>query len=457
MKLTVLGGGGVRSPLLARSIVRQADRLQIDQVFFMDQDAEKLRIYGGLARHVARQISPDLDFQLTTDPVAAVRDADYVITTLRVGQDQGRILDERIALDQGILGQETTGAGGFAMAMRSIPALLTYCQLIREHARPTVLIFNFTNPSGLVTQALRAAGFANVYGICDGPTETIHELEQLVGAAAGSVQVDCYGLNHLSWYRSVRWAGRELLPDLLYDPDLYRRTEMRFFRPELAQAQGLIFNGYLYYYYNREEAVANILRGGQTRGETIAVINQQMHTELAPLDMDQDFDLAMAIYVRSYQKRNNSYMAIESGSQREPVPISFAPADLGEDDGGYAGVALNFIAAMQADHHCQMVLSVPNQGAISGLADDDVVEITCNIDQNGAHPIQIGAVPELQMYLIRQVKLFERLAVQAITRRDRSLAKLSLMVHPLVNSYTLADRLVDAYLAAHRDFVGEWS
>ncbi len=457
MKLAVLGGGGVRSPILARSILGQAARLQIDEVVFMDQDAEKLRIYGGLARHVARQIDQTVAFDLTTDAVVAVRDADYIITTLRVGQDQGRIHDERIALDLGILGQETTGAGGFAMAMRSIPALLKYCQLIQQHARPGALIFNFTNPSGLVTQALRSAGYNQVYGICDGPAETIHELEQLVGAAPGSIQVECFGLNHLSWYRKVRWAGRDLLPELLFDPELYQRTEMRFFRPALAQAQGMIFNGYLYYYYNREEAIANILRGSQTRGETIAAINQMMHARLAPLDMDRDFEQAAAIYLHYYQLRNNSYMAIESGSQREPVPVSLDLANLEQDEGGYAGVALGLIAAMQSGQPYQMVLSVPNQGAIHGLAADDVVEITCNIDRDGAHPIPIGEVSELQMYLIRQVKLFERLAVEAIARRDRRLAKLSLMVHPLVNSYTLADKLVEAYLQAHREFVGEWT
>jgi 6-phospho-beta-glucosidase len=461
MKLTVLGGGGVRSPFLARSILRQARALRITDVVFMDKDVEKLRIYGALARHVAGRVDPTVSFSLTSDPVEAVRDADYIITTLRVGQDEGRIRDERIALDLGVLGQETTGAGGFAMALRSIPALMEYCRLIRLHAKPGAMVFNFTNPSGLVTQALRSAGYDNVYGICDGPAETIQELEHLVGAPTGGLQVECFGLNHLSWYRSVKFDGHEFLPELLYRPELYQKTEMRFFRPGLAQSMGMIFNGYLYYFYNREEAVANILKGGRTRGETIADINRRMHAELTLLDMDKDFDKAVRIYLRYHSERNNSYMSIESGSARPPIATELDLADVSADEGGYAGVALGFIAAMQAgEGHSEkpyrMVLNVPNRGSIDGLADDDVVEITCDITRDGAKPIHIGAVPDLQMNLIRQVKLYERLAVRAVAERSRELARLSLMVHPLVNSYTLAEKLVDEYLEAHAESVGEW-
>ena len=461
MKLTVLGGGGVRSPFLARSILRQAASLHITEVVFMDKDVEKLRIYGALARHVAGRVDPAVAFSLTSDPVEAVRNADYIITTLRVGQDAGRIQDERIALDLGVLGQETTGAGGFAMALRSIPALMEYCRLIRLHAKPGAMVFNFTNPSGLVTQALRSAGYDNVYGICDGPAETITELEHLVGAPTGGLRVECFGLNHLSWYRSVKLGSKEFLPELLYRPELYQKTEMRFFRPELAQSMGMVFNGYLYYFYNREEAVANILKGGKTRGETIADINLRMHAELASLDMDKDFDRAVRVYLRYHSERNNSYMSIESGSERPPISTELDLADVSADEGGYAGVALGFIAAMQADEGkpqkpYQMVLNVPNRGAVDGLADDDVVEITCDITRDGAKPIRIGAVPDLQMNLIRNVKLYERLTVRAVAERSRELARLSLMVHPLVNSYTLSEKLVDAYLLAHAESVGEW-
>jgi len=456
MKLAVLGGGGVRSPMLAKSIMNRAGLLGIDKVVFMDNSSEKLRIYGGLAKRIAGMIDSDISFTLTTDPVEAVKDADFIITTLRVGGDRGRTLDERIALNHGILGQETTGAGGFAMAMRSIPALLEYCKLVKQYAKPGAYIFNFTNPSGLVTQALRDEGYDNVYGICDGPSEFIKELEALIGAKHKDVSVECFGLNHLSWYRSFKVKGQEIIKELIDNPMLYKKTEMRFFDPELAKSMGMLFNGYLYYYYSREQAIANISKSGKTRGETILEINNDMHDELAGLYIEKEFDRASQIYLKYYDKREKSYMAIESGTQREEKKLEFDLGTKGEDDGGYAGVALNFIESLITGEKSEMVLSVPNNGSMEGLNDNDVIEVTCHIDKNGAKPIKVGKVDEMQMYLIRQVKLYERLAAEAIRTKNIEAARKALMVHPLVNSYTLAKQLVAEYLEAHKEYVGQW-
>lgn len=170
MKLTVIGGGGVRSMFLAKSIAQQASSLGIDELVFMDNDPEKLRIYGGLAAHVSGMLCPTLNFSLTGDAVEAVKDADYVITTIRVGGDHMRVRDERIALSHGVLGQETTGAAGVSFAMRSVPALASYCELIKKYAKPDVKVFNFTNPAGVVSQALRDMGYDFTYGICDAPS-----------------------------------------------------------------------------------------------------------------------------------------------------------------------------------------------------------------------------------------------------------------------------------------------
>ena len=179
MKLTVLGGGGVRSAFLAKSLAYNAHRIGLKQVVFLDNSAQNLTIFGEIARYIFNTIRPDIEFSLTTEPVSALQDANYVITTLRVGGDESRIHDERIALDHNTLGQETTGAGGFAMAMRSIPAILDYCKLIEAHAAPDAILFNFTNPSGLVTEAIIKSGFKRrVYGICDAPSELIRELRR---------------------------------------------------------------------------------------------------------------------------------------------------------------------------------------------------------------------------------------------------------------------------------------
>ncbi len=222
--------------------------------------------------------------------------------------------------------------------------------------------------------------------------------------------------------------------------------------------QNMLLNGYLYFYYHREKAIDCIQQSGKTRGETILDINTRMNEKLLDIDVDQDFDQAFKIFLEHYYERENSYMAIESGSLRAkqivvPPVKEFIEQ---EDEGGYAGVALDFIKAIQTGKEVEMVLSVPNNGSIEGLEDDDVVEITCKIDRNGAKPVEIGKVPELQMNLIRQVKLFERATVEAI--RDKSIEKAiqGLMVHPLVNSYSLAKNLVHDYLDAYKVFIGEW-
>ncbi len=238
MKLTVLGGGGVRSPFLAKSIVANSSRAGLTEIVFMDNNVKKLSIYGKLAQIIASKMDPNLKFSITTDAVEAVKNADFVITTLRVGEDEARTEDENIALDLGLLGQETTGAGGFAMAMRSIPALLDYCKLIERHANKNVLIFNFTNPSGLVTQALRSEGYNNVYGICDGPSTFKNELANLMSVPEDDLSMECFGLNHLSWYRNFKINGENISKELISNERLYSETDMSFFEPELISISG---------------------------------------------------------------------------------------------------------------------------------------------------------------------------------------------------------------------------
>ncbi len=165
MKITVIGGGGVRSMFLAKSIAQKAEKLGIDEICFMDCNEAKLNIYGIMAKTVAVKIYPEVKFTLTCDPVEAVKGSSYVITTIRVGEDDMRVADERTALNLGVIGQETTGAAGFSFAMRSIPALQQYCELITRYAAPEVKVFNFTNPAGVVSQTLRDMGYDFTLGI----------------------------------------------------------------------------------------------------------------------------------------------------------------------------------------------------------------------------------------------------------------------------------------------------
>lgn len=450
MKLTVIGGGGVRSMFLAKSIAQRAHDLHITELVFMDCDADKLRIYGGLARHVARLLDPALKFTLTTDADEAVRDADYIITTIRVGGDHTRVRDERIALDLGILGQETTGAAGLSFAMRSVPALADYCERIKRLSKPTVKVFNFTNPAGVVSQALRDMGYDFTYGICDAPSGMLHQFADLYGADASRIVGECYGLNHLSFFRSIQIDGREIMPELIARPDAYEKTDLRFFGRDLIEHMGCVLNEYLYYFYYREQAVQNILKAGVTRGEVIEDINRQMTEELSKMDIENDFDSCLACFEKWYGKREDAYMANETGVHRDkPWKFDvFSP-----DAGGYAGVALRFIELVETGTTGSMILCAPNQGAIPTLADDDIVEITCDISRDGAKPHKVEHPDPRALELICRVKSYERLAAKAIVQRDRTAAVDCLMLHPLVNSYSLAVQLVDAYFALNAPFL----
>ena len=453
MKLAVIGGGGVRSMFLAKSIAQRAKALHITELVFMDNDEKKLRIYGGLAAHVSGLLCPELLFRLTSDVEDAVRDADYVITTIRVGGDHMRVKEERIALACGVLGQETTGAAGLSFAMRSVDALAQYCELIKIHAKKGCKVFNFTNPAGVVSQTLRDMGYDFTYGICDAPSGMLRSFEKLYDVPEGAAKGELYGLNHLSYFKSITIGGRDVLDELIENDRAYAETDLRYFEKRLLRERHAILNEYLYYFYYREKAVENILRAPQTRGEQIAEINRRMTDELSSIDIETEFDKALAVFEHWYGERENNYMAAESGVKRQ-TKWHFDP--LGKDDGGYAGVALNFIRIARGGTRDSMILCVPNSGAIDGLLDSDVVEITCDIVDGEAIPHRFGKVDEQNLELIRRVKVYERLSSEAIRKKSRTKAIEALTLHPLVASYSLATELVDAYIEHNKAYTGEW-
>lgn len=458
MKLAVLGGGGVRSPFLAKSIALGAKETGITEVVFMDIDEEKLFIYGKIAKRVSNALAPDLDFSLTLDAEQALTDADFVITTIRANGDAGRVFDERTALNLGVLGQETTGAGGFAMALRSIHAMREYCELAKNVAKPNAPIFNFTNPSGLVTQAMRTYGYNNVYGVCDAPSGFFLQLKKMLGA--DDFTGECFGLNHLSWFNNFKSGGEDVTDKVLSNPRLYKDTEIRLFDKTLISIlENNLPNEYLYFYYYRDRAVNSVLSSDKTRGETILEINNHMMAELREIDIDNDFEKAFHSFMSHYAMRENSYFSIESGTFREEkwlVP-TFEEYLAQPETGGYAAVALEFIKAQHSGKPVEMVLSIPNEGAIDFLNPDDVCEISCTVDNNGAHPHKIGEMPEMCKNLIVAVKHYENLTVEAIMKRSREKAIQALTVHPLVCSYALAEKLVDAYASEYKEFIGEWA
>lgn len=465
MKLALIGGGSVRTYYFMESLLKFCTKLHITEVSIMDTDARKLTIFGGFAVYMTEKSGAPLTVMLTGSLEEAVRNADYVVTTLRVGQDEARCLDERIALSHGVIGQETTGAGGYSYATRTIPAMLHVCETIRQYAHPGVITFNFTNPAGLITQAMHDAGY-EVIGICDNATGIKMDLAKALQVGAGDLYVRVWGLNHLSWADEVRFQGRDVLPALLaQDTFVEAFHPFAYFDRSLIRQLKKIPNGYLYYFYHRERALENMRRAEHTRGEAIRNINAGMMQRLAHMDVRTQAEEMLHVYHDFMGRREGSYMQMETGGLPPMPPIDRAALGI---DGlldvhstravyeGYAGVAFNYIESVTNNRPIDLALCVPNRGAIDGLEDDDVVEVTCMVDGQGATPVRIGAIPEDEYLLIRAIKRYEKLTIAAVRERSLALGTQALMQHPLVESYSLAKTLVEEYAKVNAPYTGVW-
>jgi 6-phospho-beta-glucosidase len=454
MRLTLIGGGGVRSPLFVASCLQRAERLGLDEIALLDVQKDHLEVIAPLVQEVVQRSGVSVRLIPTTDPVEALRDASYVVTTIRVGGDDGRIADERIALARGVLGQETTGPGGFSMAMRTIPEALRYAE-ITSRVAPKAWTFNFSNPAGLVAQALRDAGHERVIGICDGANAAQMCVAEHLGADPDRLRAEVFGLNHLSWSRSVRLDGQEVLGPLLQDPTFRDTTSLGLFDREFLASKAMWINEYLYYYYYPREAVDEITRSDATRGEEVKALNITLFERLRSIE---SLDTALDAYYDYQRRRISTYMPYERrGSSINPREQRARNRARQRIDEGYAGVALTSIEALTTGKPVHTALNVPNNGAIDGLLPTDVVEVSCVIEDGMVTPDRIHPVPGPELALISAVKTYERLAAQAITTRSRWTAIEALMCHPLVGSYPLARGLVDDYLAANRAHTGAWT
>jgi len=466
MKLTIIGGGSVRTPRMIPSLVRRAARLDLHELWLMDIDADKLKLIGSLCQAMAEQLGAPFRVVLSTDAREALSGAAHIITSIRPGFEQGRAVDERIAFDHGVLGQETTGAAGFAMAMRSLPAILDYCRLA-ESVAPGAWVYNFTNPAGLVAQGLTDAGIQRVVGICDSANGAQNAASRYLDVPLARVQHEVFGLNHLSWTRSVRIdpdpngsGGEEVLPALLSDEKFIAATHMAIFDPAVRASLHMFLNEYLHYFYHRDEALAALRAKPITRGQEVIALTDELlgrlrvaeanpqttHTETTDSTAN-----GLAIWNEVMGKRTASYMAHARHDTPRP---RMSPVE--GDDEGYSGVALGCVEAIATGVTHFTGLNVPNAGSITGMQADDVVEVSCIIDKDGPRPLPVGEIPEGPYLLMRDVKRYERLASEAILTRSRDLGVEALAAHPLIGSYPLAKSLLSAFLNAHHDLVGDW-
>nr|MBC7244751.1 6-phospho-beta-glucosidase [Chloroflexota bacterium] len=448
MKLTIIGTAGVRTPLMLRGILRRQKKLNLTDLYLMDVDAEHLELIRMVCEPVLHQEEVSFHTIWTTDAHEAIEGADYVLTTFRVGGIRSRVADERIPLRYHVLGQETTGPGGFAMALRTIPVIFHYVKLMEELA-PRSWLINFTNPSGLITEAIiNHAGFQRVVGICDNPAAMQREIAKALQVSPQDLFLEYFGLNHLGWVKAAYVQGRDTLPELIAMLSQRGKAIAHLpFDPRFIAALGMIPNEYLYFYYHTEEAVQHILAAGKTRGEQIQELNEWLFAELKRLRDEGKEEQLQEAYISYLVKRGETYMATETG--HKPFAREIVKSAVEEE--GYEGVALGVMECLSGAQQGVSILNVPNRGAIAGMKEQDVVEVTCYLGKSVVRPIAIGSIPDHALGLMKQVKEYERLTIEAALSPSYQLALQALSLHPLVPSYETAKRILDDYIQAHAD------
>jgi 6-phospho-beta-glucosidase len=358
-----------------------------------------------------------------------------VFTSIRVGGIEQRARDEATAQRHGIVGQETIGPAGFAMAARTIPHMVAYAREIAREA-PGAWIINFTNPVGMMTEAMRTAS-DRVVGICDTPTELFAEVAHALDLQFERCYFDYFGLNHLGWLREVYSDGVPHLPRLWSDEARLRSVyKVPLFEPEALRTLKLLPTEYVYYYDQPQRAFENVRRAGQSRGQAIAELTRVLFETLNHRRDAPDAEV-VAIYHAYLSTRSAGYMQIESGSDTPAAPAT--PSELS----GYDKIALGVVRAIHGNASAIIPLSVENRGNIPELADSDVVEVPCLVNANGARALHVGAVPDRIAALLTRVKQYERLTVRASLAQSIDAAREALAHNPLVREAGVAARLVD--------------
>ncbi|MEU3781078.1 6-phospho-beta-glucosidase [Streptomyces sp900129855] len=438
MKLTILGGGGFRVPLVYGALLTDRAEGRVTEVVLHDLDDSRLYAVAKVLEEQAAGVPDAPKVTATTDLDEALRGADFVFSAIRVGGLEGRAHDERVALAEGVLGQETVGAGGIAYGLRTVPVAVDIARRVARLA-PDAWVINFTNPAGLVTEAMSRHLGDRVIGICDSPVGLGRRIARVLGADPKEAWIDYVGLNHLGWVRGLRVAGRDELPRLLADPDLLGSFEEgKLFGVDWLQSLGAIPNEYLHYYYFNREAVRAYQQAEKTRGAFLADQQARFYEEMKRPDA-----AALTTWDRTRAEREATYMA----ENRETAGAGERDAD--DLSGGYEKVALALMRAIARDERTTLILNVRNQGTLSVLDTDAVIEVPCLVDANGAHPVAVAPLPEHATGLVCAVKGVEREVLAAAESGSRTTAVKAFALHPLVDSVNVARRLVEGYTDVH--------
>jgi 6-phospho-beta-glucosidase len=434
VKLAIVGGGGFRVPLVYGALLARHETLPFDEVVLHDLDAARMERVAGVLRGLADERGATLPFRATTDLGDAVEGADFVFCAIRVGRLEGRVVDESVPLAMGVLGQETTGPGGICFALRTIPAMMELAETIAERA-PGAWLINFTNPAGMVTEAVRGVLGDRVIGICDTPSGLCRRVARALGRAPEDMWFDYFGLNHLGWLQAAADSDGDRLPELLADDEaLAGFEEGRLFGGDWLRTLGMIPNEYLYYFYFGADTVSTI-RAGQPRGAYLLESQAAFYAQ-----NEQDPAAALRAWRATRDERDRTYMAAE----RTTAGID-ADHDDGGEVGGYEGEALKVVEAIANNTRAIMILNTANRSALPFLDEHAVVEVPAIVGRTGPVPVAIGPTPQHAQALVSAIKAVERTTIEAALSGSSDLAVEAIALHPLVPSVTTARRIFAGY------------
>jgi 6-phospho-beta-glucosidase len=435
MKVAVLGGGGFRVPLVYGALADRAGLLGLEEVALYDVDEPRLARIAAVLEGLEEERSTRVPFHTTTDLDEALEGAQFVFCAIRVGRLEGRVVDERVPLEESVVGQETTGPGGICFALRTVPVMVRLAEAVAERA-PGAWFVNFTNPAGLVTEAVREVLGERAIGICDSPAGLCRRVAAALGRRPDDLWFDYFGLNHLGWLRGVYDGERDLLPDLLADDErLLSFEEGELFGVEWLRSLRMIPNEYLFFYYYASDTVGALQSGLELRAEFL-LRQQRAFYEDAPATPAA----ALAAWRATRRERENAYFA----EARTAVGLS-EPELEREDAGGYEGQALALAEAILHNERRVLILNVANRSSLPFFDEDAVVEVPCVVTRSGAVPTAVGDVPAHARALLEAVKDVERTTIRAALSGSRELAVRALALHPLVPSVNVARRILDAH------------
>ncbi|WAH36054.1 6-phospho-beta-glucosidase [Alicyclobacillus dauci] len=431
LKVAVIGGGSSYTPELVEGIIRRYHELPVRDLYLVDIKAgrEKLEIVGALAKRMVEKSGLPINVHLTLDRRRAIEGADFVTTQLRVGLLEARARDERIPLKYNCIGQETTGAGGFAKALRTVPVILDIAKDIQELA-PDAWMMNFTNPAGINTEAVLNHSKVKSIGLCNLPIGTQMQVANLTGVSAAEIDMEWVGINHLNWATKILVDGVDILPEILQKAADAKGMTMKNipdfgWDADFLQSLGALPCSYLRYYYMTDDMLAEEIQASKTDGVRAEVV-KRVEKELFDLYRDPN----LTVKPKQLEQRGGAY---------------------------YSEAAMNLISSIYNNKRDTQIVNVANNGILPFLPDTASIEVKCVIDSQGAHPVQIDTPIDARIRgLIQIVKAYEELTVDAAVHGDYNAALQALTIHPLVTSAKVAKSLLADILKENEAYLPQF-